>query len=364
MDERALKSDLVRVLTAANGWPPHKALTEWIRTQSGAKDLDGSIRNETYGHIRRGHQVAPRYLVAFVAYYLDCLEFGRQLQFITTVTGFLAKQGVHDPLGVPQQELLDYLITEENPDAMMGEFSALVRQFHRRGLAERNLQLVPCSDLDEVARWVYIEVARGEGLNGPRLGDDEAITVATDKLQFPIQRYADQLRAMQRINPWTVVYSMGKTEPVGFTSLHPVRPEVYEAVRRGELASYEIEESDMVFPSRHLVIEGIANRPAPSSRCPNATSWSLLLSIVCQAAYLTWSNGPLSNEPIHVLAPAGTPLNERRLVNARYSKVADSMAVRKIKVYERIIHFSYKHPTDWMFHIFLRGLGAALREAA
>lgn len=363
MNQRALRSDLQRALTNSDAWPTHAALTTWIRDGSGdLPDDERSMRNATYGEIRRGHPVTPRHLKAFVAYYLDCLAGGRQRSFVATVTKYLATQGVHDPFSQTPSQLFDVMVTDEDPDALMGEFGTYVHQLGKRGIP-LDPRLVAPAEIDEVARWVFIEAGRNERITGHRLSEEEAIAIGAEKFRYRLQDYADHLRAMHRVDPWTLVYAMGKKGRTGFTSMHPVTPAAYERVRRGEIATYEIEAEDMISPSRHLVFEGLASCPMAIEMCPFVTSWYMLHAVLCQVAGLTFGDPDLYRKPIQVLAPAGTPLNEQRLIRARYKKVADAMGGRKIKVFERVLRLSPKRPSDWMFYLHLVASGHRLRTS-
>jgi hypothetical protein len=362
--KRALHPELCQALCKTSGWPAHMTLIDWTRRPDVAGGpICYTMRRDDYGHLRRGYPVAPKYALTFVAFFLDQAKANKETDFVLTVSEFLADRGVTNPIAEPVLSLAEKFLTEEQPDVIRGEFGGLLRMLSQPSRLLPQFPVPVCeSQLETVTRWVYIEAGRSECVDGYTFTEEAAIELAEAKFKKSMADYEATLRSWQKVDPWTIVYAMGKKEPVGVNIMAPVNESAFDEVRRGDLATFDIAAEDLRSPSRCLVFEALADRPLPRYKKPGNTSRSTLFTIFCQVASLSHTTGETATAPLRVLAPAGTHQNHQRLLEAGYTQTAPSMGGREIRIFERELHCSMMRPLDWMMFSWLRGLGQILRR--
>jgi hypothetical protein len=200
----------------------------------------------------------------------------------------------------------------------------------------------PCSpsEVDAAVNWVHLLIASHAADRDTReqVTLCEARPFAEEWMGITGAEYADRLRGWITENPKTVRLALGRKLPVGVTAVAPLRPEAYEAVRAGEVASYDCSPGDLLDSSRDILIEAVAERVAEERAEPLNPTLAMLMTLQLQLAHLTAIDTQPDDAVIRILSFAGTDLSQRRLAKQGFKAVGTKAARSGVDMMEREFH--------------------------
>lgn len=174
----------------------------------------------------------------------------------------------------------------------------------------------------------------------------EAIKYAQQVVGSPLDEFQALARSWRQYDEWTVVLAPGRYSPTGMSIVLPLRREAYQAVRAGELGFVDLGPTHLLRPSRYLLVVGLAERPVDMGGDDGNTTTNLLHAITSQVSILSYCHGQEQCEPLHFLAPAGTPRNKERLQAMKYQPLGTVLRWSRHPLYERIYRWPFS-PDDF-----------------
>jgi hypothetical protein len=258
---------------------------------------------------------------------------------------------------VPRPELL-----EAFKDYLQRGVESFIDFIHTLPALDNWVRGCPQADIPAAVHWMYVRVAQDTAPNGPSLSEDQAQKFAEHRMGMDYDDYWRAAQDWASVNSWILVRGWHKLGPVGMSIVLPVKPTVYQDVLDGHKAPYDCTSADLLVPSRHLLVEAVAERPEYVGRPHINPTKALRASSIFQVAALSRCNRLDEPSTLRILSFAGTPLNEVRLRKSGFVSTGRLMRYRnptvKLKLYEQTIPIGQVPMKDFFSSAALELLGA------
>ncbi len=202
----------------------------------------------------------------------------------------------------------------------------------------RVLSRVQRCEPEEVAvavDWMFVCSGRAHTRNGESLLPPYARLRAAECIGIDCAGYAKAASEWHETNRWTVIFACERTKNVGMSVVLPVTEVFYEAVRGGRRASFECSSSDIVVPSRHLIIEAAAERYGldPHENPTSAINGAIIAQICALTRHGQWPGQSV----YHWLSFEGTDTNTKRLAARGFRYIAKRSAKSGYPLWEQVV---------------------------
>lgn len=340
-------------------WPDIRKLNSHVLASGGVRGFE----NNSIAKLKRGKPVPERCMRAVIDYLVQSEPTGG------------------DPDIRRRNEIVDSFMIQRvghssrDVDALLGALAQVAKpsQFLRtiigsglkpfmalfRWTAHPEKYMRACRDeaeVHEAVEWMY--VALGRAIRPEGACREEAIELASERMQIGLEDYQRQAATWWRVNPATVVVADDGGERRGMGIALPLKDSAYMAVRSGQQKSYECLAADIEPSSPNLLIEALATAPPKKGNKVVAFGRALYCAALCQHAHLTDHATGESEFWMRTLTFAVTPAMEKWLVDCRYEPTGATMAGTDIPIYER-----YREPeAEGAFEAMLLGIWRLLQQ--
>ena len=208
--------------------------------------------------------------------------------------------------------------------------------------SEDQMVLTRPADVEELVKWfmkdVGYEFAQDQGLLADSLSETECLALAEQHLQRTLPRFQQRLLDYWRAAPWSVVQATSAGRRVGGSAIIPLRTEIYQRLRDGDITDLDIRGDHLTVPSRNLVAFQITKTRNP--KVGNLVGWDTsrcLGTILYQGARLSWDPVPRHEPaPIRLLSIGGSRAVDERLERHGYQRVGRLKGF-SVALYEMIV---------------------------
>jgi len=338
--DRRFKPDFVEWMSTRRLWPDAKRFEGWMR------DHRDGIKNGVYSKMSRGLPVRPHYIVEFLRFLVTRSPADLDWETASVVARHLELPCWDQE---PVESIAQRLMADDNEDYFQRGVDGLIDAIKLTRVIDRMVSV--CSNRAEVedsVRWLYVWVGREMAPEIARGTVSEAIQVAEKHMKLPMEEYARRAVAWHTAEPWAVVKAPGNRTVTAMSVALPLTDLAYESLRRGERRSYEIDPSEIVRPSRNILIEACAERPIELGGNEGNATRHTLIALFAQQAVLAYSEAVPKNEPLRVLSFAGTPRNCQRLKRFGYKRVGTKMPGLPVEWYEKVYARRFSN-ADFLF---------------
>jgi hypothetical protein len=276
---------------------------------------------------------------------------------------FLQPKTIEDVLLMSVADFAQLLLADEEPDYVARETEGLMTLWRTTRKLPTLLQgCATAANVSDAVKWMYIFSGRSLRCDLRLLRDEDACRMAAEEFRVGMADYQAHAIAWWERCKWTIVLGRGAREPTGMSIVLPVHKHVYEQIRDGKREGYAVSPDDLVAPSRHLVLQCTAERPAELCTEPGNYSKHTLPAIINQVAVLSYVRGKAARDPLTVLSFAATPRSRYRLEKAGYSPVGQRMPESGIELFEKKLLRGSLLSADIFLYPYLRGLGERSHE--
>lgn len=309
-----------------------------------------------YSAMRKGREVPEHYCRAVI----NCLRLEvhseRDKRILRLFEEFLGCNGLTNPSSRTNDEILAVVcgrpITPKKKSSFGDAFRDIYGLLHSAAetwqdpIATIDFCQEP-EDVYEAVRWIFIELGRSVG--GPELPQDEAVIRGKERIGVSYEEYRELALAWKRQHPWTVVFARNGTQRVGMTIALPLTLKAYEAVLRGERMTYRCLPNELQPTSSTILVEACTLCPAEDCASIRAPTKHLVFAMICQQAFLSYVPEITWNEPLRLLAVAGTDENRKRAEFCGYRMTNQKLPGMDVDILERQLSLkasSLWHPMD------------------
>lgn len=344
----AFTPEFVDHARAFNGWPKEASIAQWYA----ARNVP-FLRNNVYSRITRGMPASRKQISKVIAYLLDDAQKNDPERRALNV--YLASRMNDDPAKVTLTQVLAMTTVAPTFLDVMGLGEPVLKWvFSDVVNPSKHVRLFEPDEEDKVREaiiWMYVEA--GRHMVSPKLNSIQALAAGEKRIDRKLAVYQDAAVAWWRKHPWTVVQAVGPRKSLGMAIALPVRLEVYDRVRAGELRTYEVEPEDLMENSDSIIIEGLTMQPpdGPQERL-SSPNLCLVMAMLCQQAWLSRMPGIGEERPLRLLTFRGTPLNARRAERFGYRVTGTFQRKLNIEFMERTLYLDGKGLKDsWLVGI-------------
>ncbi|MBX9787848.1 MAG: hypothetical protein K2Y37_02945 [Pirellulales bacterium] len=303
---RVLSPDFRAFMSERRAWPLTEEFVHSVRARG------KTIRSDVYTNMKRGAAVAPHFAALLAQYFIDKVAAGeptddRAAAFLE----FIRARGIVEPASHSARALAEHLLEQERDllaDGVPGLLEALCSQTNSEAPPAPTKR---ASQVRQAVRWMYAYLARAVSPDANHLTAAKAIQTAEAMIGIALNAYEARAIDWWRTNPWTVNVVRGRRAAVGMTIVLPLTAEAYHEIRAGKRMASEVGVSDLQFPTRHVFLEGFAQRSAVDSGLSGDPTRYLALAIDSQVGALCTCPDRLA-EPLHILNRVAFPLSEVR----------------------------------------------------
>jgi len=329
--DRTLSSAFIDLMTTRDAWPLPKNFENWMREKS------GGIRNGVYSRMMQGLSVDPKYVIGLASYLLAHAEKEPNSTTTRTFRDYMETVSSVEPNNMSSPNVAERLLENDDHDYFKRGFTGILDAFRGKKLIEIFVQ--GCTrekQVHEAVRWLYIWAA--SELHGRRsfTSLDEAIAFTESAIKISLDQFQKLATMWWQYDDWTVVLARGKRAPTGMSVVLPLRPAIYHAIRNGTFAVTDLQPADLCRPSRFLLIAAIAQRPVILGGDSGNTTKNVLGAHFSQVSILSQCQGEEANQPLHLLAPVGTPHNARRATAMGYKTTGTQARLQGLELFERV----------------------------
>jgi hypothetical protein len=315
------------------------------------------MHSTIFARLRKGDALKAKYAIGLVGYLLtrDTRTKSR-IEFLE----YLADKGVRNPEKKSYEEIVSHLWERTEASKTTDVFTMGDDGF---SVAARDVESITesvqaCSDPQDVRcaiEWMYVNL--GRQLNGYRsFAVLDATEAAKEAIGLSREHYEKQAISWSDFDRWTVVYARRRGVPMGMSIVLPLRLNAYDAVRAGKRKTYDIQPSDLMRPSRNLLVEALALSPEYVPANNEDPYRSILNAMVCQQGLLARCDDKTLKEPLRLLTHAGNPANRKRAEDFGYKETGTCLAGSHLGLLERVISLPPRGK-DYIFWATLRGIG-------
>jgi hypothetical protein len=326
---RAFTEEFRHHMSTHDGWPPYKVIGAAL-----------GMSHTKVAAMYKGRHVPERFatnLIAWIASKRSDPQYHFQFE---ALLAFVRRFGIESVSSTDTDLIVGHVcdpVVRGRPRRWIDYLSRNIDIVARapRGLAvDRYVRAPYPADTPQLVEWMFIRVAQCTASTGPTMTDDEALIAAESIIKIERTAYAQTTRQWALAEPWTVAMARRKKGIVGMSIVLPLTEAAYLRVRGGAQASYECRVEDFEVPSRHILIEAAAERPAILGQvnAPEPLFWTVLN----QVAALARADRRKKGETIRILTFGGTLKNRERLLRAGYTLIPGArMARTGLELFER-----------------------------
>lgn len=197
----------------------------------------------------------------------------------------------------------------------------------------------PCTadDLHSAINWIHLLITAHAAQRSAR----DAVTLVEAKpfaekwMGISGAEYERRLLAWIERNPNTVRLALGRKLPPGVVVVAPLEREAYEAIRNGQMASYDCPAEAIVAHSTDILIEAVAERVGEEQAEATNPTLAMLTTLQLQLAHLTRFHELDDDATIRMLSFAGTEGSRRRLAKQGFRPTGATAPRSGVAVMER-----------------------------
>ncbi len=343
--EGKLRQDFIQFMHQRMAFPEPKNFEKSVRETGNA---DG-IRNGVYAEMIEGRVVDRKHIVALVHHLRSAAQSPAERHCTIAFSEYHSSVNSNDTDNRSDAEIASDLIDMEIDYVGLGN-EGFFKAFTAKRLVERSVADFPDdAKVRQAIHWMYADVCREVAPQVSDLSSKAAIQAAEAHIGIPLTDYQERAIRWREFDHWTVLQGLGKRKPTAITIVLPLRDEAYDAVRSGQIATYDVKPSDLERPSRSLLIESCSERiPALGGELGNTTRYSAK-ALVIQVGILSRCHGKAAKQPLRVLTFAGTPNARTRVKNHGYKPTGFKMPRSGVDIYERVFKWPPKSTEDLMF---------------
>lgn len=341
-----LRKDFIDLLQSRDAMPKASAVEAWLK-----KNKLG-VKNNAISNLLKGIAVSAIYAEPLVRY---VIKFGEK-----------------DPQNKTYVALCDFIQSVTNRSANLfgpHEMAALIldNDDYLAGGPNRLFELlggpfpflnsaVGCSadEIRDVIEWMYVHYGRNV------LGEvplHEAEAEATKRIGATPQQFAQIAADWHRFDNWTITSVRDREQIVGTTGGLPLKEDVYQRFRSGELDPLEVSVDDLRRPSRYLLLLFAAPRPLEFDGPKNNVTTHLNFSLIHQLAILAHFKDEEPAFPLHIITFAPSPISKFRLESSGFKAVGTLLPRSKYPIYERKIPWNPLDNLSFMIRILRMAYG-------
>ncbi len=336
---RAIIDPVREYFTLHGIWPKNYGFRQYM-----LKHHNGASKNELT-KLSKGWAVLEKNTIGLVSMLRD-----PQWTLCSTTEALhacLSQMGIDDPASLSNHEVFDLITGKVYPKRtppggqvdylMEGAWQGVELLRRQKRLIWRHSRACLSSEIPTAVGWTQVNIAYALADEQSRddITLDQARPVAEAHMGLSTADFIDRVQAWHAWNPLLVRFAMGPRYPVGCTSVLPLTPKAYQAVRCGEQASYNCGPDDSILPSRHLLIEIVSERVATQRVEACNASVPLMASLHLQLSHLSAIHTQKRGTTINLLSFAATPLASARLGKQGFKPTGSIMPCSGVRIMER-----------------------------
>ena len=314
-------------------WPKLDAVKQWLRTER-AHERVKATKNDDHTMMRSGGAVSDTFLRAFIQYVTRDTDPNtpdrEAYRNWSVLKSYLENScAIVDPERLSIDDILDLTCTSPSSEEVyksnwfvdapkiVRDLFEIFRKLRKEPwktlkLCDKDSPTKRAQDVSDAIEWMFVILGRDFGRSNS-LSLMRAIDRAEERLQTSYSDYRKRAIDWCDFERWTIVRAFDGERIVGMSMVLPLQKHCYDAIKSGDRMTYSCQREEMLHVSSHLLVEACAERTSPEGIRIDRFSRSAVPAIICQEAWLSTIAGIGTTIPLHLLAPAGTKENTRRL---------------------------------------------------
>lgn len=349
---RALTAEFIAHLTGRGHWPNGTRFRDYM------SEHHGGASGGTLTDLKAGRALPEKAS-------LGLITMLRKSQHVVpgargALSEFAAKHGLTDPEEATPEQLLEVVAgpvqstptsSDEAADYLLSGVRAIseLLELPKRKVNELSRPCAP-EEIEDAVRWIHVLIAHHTTRRNAweSITHDSAREQAERHMGISAEQYAAFLRHVRAEWPLAVRMGEGRKHPVGLTVVLPLKPEAYTAVRCGKRASFHCGPDDLQVPSRHLLIEAVAERMGVACVDQANPTLPLLASLLVQLSHLSAFNTLDRGTEMCLLSFAGTPKSKARLARQGFKPTGFTMPSADVEIMERRFKVGGMRPLEFL----------------